>query len=78
VAHDRREAHQGQSLASTKGPRYQDISKLGALGFTLMDEAKQHSTQEQSISLRTALAFRDGWIIALEAATLLRRRNLAR
>jgi hypothetical protein len=59
-----------KALPRPKGPRYQDISKLSMLGFTLMDEAKQHSAQKQSISLRSALTFRDGLIIAIEAATL--------
>jgi hypothetical protein len=60
-----------------KGPRYQDIAKLNALGFKLMEDAKRRASEEVPIRFETALTFRDGLIIALEAATLLRRRNLA-
>lgn len=66
-----------KAVPRPKGPRYQDILKLDMLGFKLMDDAWGQIIEEQPITLNTALAFRDGLIIAITAATSLRRRNLA-
>jgi integrase len=60
-----------------KGPRYQDIGNLSILGFKLMEDAQSRTNEEQPLSLNNALAFRDGLVIAVTAATSLRRRNLA-
>jgi integrase len=66
-----------KAVPRPKGPRYQDILKLDMLGFKLMDGAWGEIIEEQPIPLNTALAFRDGLLIAITAATSLRRRNLA-
>ena len=66
-----------KAVPRPKGPRYQDILKLDMLGFQLMDDAWSLIIEEQPIRLNTALAFRDGLLIAITAATSLRRRNLA-
>jgi integrase len=66
-----------KAVPRPKGPRYQDILKLDMLGFQLMDDAWSQTIEKQPITLNTALAFRDGLIIAITAATSLRRRNLA-
>jgi len=66
-----------KAVPRPKGPRYQDILKLDMLGFKLMDDAWGQILEEQPTPLNTALAFRDGLLIAITAATSLRRRNLA-
>ena len=66
-----------RAVPRPKGPRYQNIAKLSTLGFKLMEDARRKAGEEGSIRLEAALAFRDGLIIAMAAATLLRRRNLA-
>jgi integrase len=66
-----------KAVPRPKGPRYQDIARLNMLGFKLMDNAWRIINSDQSINLNTALAYRDGLLIAIEVATLLRRRNLA-
>jgi integrase len=66
-----------KAIPRPKGPRYQDILSLDMLGFKLMDDAWSQILEGQLITLNTALTFRDGLLIAITAATSLRRRNLA-
>jgi integrase len=66
-----------KAVPRPKGQRYQDISRLYMLGLKLMDNAWASINSEQSITFDIPLAYRDGLLIAITAATLLRRRNLA-